>query len=444
ALCKVCGKIDVEFKDEANDPYKVSLHLVTESCLGGWLIDQMTKEGRSQKSLNAVIEPEKLKSTGVWDCVLRVIIYYAFKSNIAVSKVSVQLNFLVALRYAVIMEYLVNISKRRAFWSFNEDILKINILKTNTRIHHERYGVSVPAFTKDHKGIKINTPYPEDQYAVLEIWNEYNILEDIKRGPYSKKSPIRLRMTKVIKGEFKKIKDVKVIDVPPLCDASLEVFNNEVSRLRKMDDDLFTYEVKVANIPCDSKMDNDSEQEADDDMGYDPSDVTMDHYTMKALWIYRIRGDDEVELTDEESSDDEDDIVEVFKIDSNIFDCDTPLCSAFKEFNYLLKVDLDLLIKDIIGFKTYEDYKDDWIYEWNKNVPWVDEKPWTDAGVWTKPTPVKHTCKPFNYKTRCLEWPTCSWKDDGYCNGGNLPGAYIIGNQLFIIRLEWLRSFREL
>ncbi|GJT71535.1 hypothetical protein Tco_1030821 [Tanacetum coccineum] len=26
-----------------------------------------------------------------------------------------------------------------------------------------------------------------DQYAVLEIWNEYNILEDIKRGPYSKK-----------------------------------------------------------------------------------------------------------------------------------------------------------------------------------------------------------------------------------------------------------------
>ncbi|GJU81090.1 hypothetical protein Tco_1283455 [Tanacetum coccineum] len=31
----------------------------------------------------------------------------------------------------------------------------------------------------------------EDQYAVLEIWNEYNILEDSKRGPNSKKSPIR-------------------------------------------------------------------------------------------------------------------------------------------------------------------------------------------------------------------------------------------------------------
>ncbi|GJZ11727.1 DNA-directed DNA polymerase [Tanacetum coccineum] len=40
--------------------------------------------------------------------------------------------------------------------------------------------------------IKLNTPYLEKtQYTVFKIWNEYNILEDIKRGPYSKKSPIR-------------------------------------------------------------------------------------------------------------------------------------------------------------------------------------------------------------------------------------------------------------
>ncbi|GJZ28989.1 putative ribonuclease H-like domain-containing protein, partial [Tanacetum coccineum] len=34
--------------------------------------------------------------------------------------------------YPIIMEYLVNISKRRAFWSLNKDILKIIILTTNT------------------------------------------------------------------------------------------------------------------------------------------------------------------------------------------------------------------------------------------------------------------------------------------------------------------------
>ncbi|GJT37732.1 hypothetical protein Tco_0937597 [Tanacetum coccineum] len=164
-----------------------------------------------------------------------------------------------------------------------------------------------------------------------------------------------------------------------------------------MDDDLFTYEVDVSNIPCDSKMDNDSEQEADDDMGYDLSDI---------------RGDDEVELTDEESSDDEDDIAEIFRIDTNIFDYETPLCLAFKEFNYLLEVDPDLLTKDIIGFKTYEDYKDDWIYEWHKDIG-------------------------------CLEWPTHSWKDDGYCNGGNLPGAYIIGNQLHYQDYEWYEALEN-
>ncbi|GJT10537.1 hypothetical protein Tco_0857579 [Tanacetum coccineum] len=159
-------------------------------------------------------------------------------------------------------------------------------------------------------------------------------------------------MTKVIKGEFEKIKDVKVKDVPFTYDTPLEVFNNEVNRLSGMDDDLFTYEVEVANIPGDSKMDDDSEQEADDDMEYDLSDVssiewlgsknfnykTMDHYILKALWIYRIRGDDEVKLTDEESSDDEDDIAEVFRIDTNIFDYEIPLCLAFKEFNYLLEI----------------------------------------------------------------------------------------------------------
>ncbi|GKC73721.1 hypothetical protein Tco_1119604, partial [Tanacetum coccineum] len=38
-----------------------------------------------------------------------------------------------------------------------------------------------------------------------------------------------------------------------------------------------------------------------------------------------------------ESSDDEDEIAEVFRIDTNIFDYKTSICSAFNEFNYLLK-----------------------------------------------------------------------------------------------------------
>ncbi|GJZ40886.1 hypothetical protein Tco_0587772 [Tanacetum coccineum] len=149
-------------------------------------------------------------------------------------------------------------------------------------------------------------------------------------------------MTKVIKGEFEKLEDLNDEDVSLTCGTSLEVFNKEFNRMSGMDNDLFTYEFEVANIPCDSNKDDDSEQrvshEADDDMGYDPSDVAFTEW---------LGGDDEVELTDEEFSDNEDEVAEVFRIDTNIFDFETPMCKAFKEFNYLLQIDPDLLTKDI-------------------------------------------------------------------------------------------------
>ncbi|GJY21780.1 histidine--tRNA ligase, cytoplasmic [Tanacetum coccineum] len=100
---------------------------------------------------------------------------------------------------------------------------------------------------------------------------------------------------------------------------------------------------------------------------------TMDIFTKGDLWDYWKMGGDEIKVSNDESSD---------------------LKNA----------------GDIVRFKTYEDYKDAWIYEWNKNVPWVCDKPWLDNGIWKEPKPVKHTCMPFNYKTGCLEWPTCNHK----------------------------------
>ncbi|GJY66943.1 hypothetical protein Tco_0469181, partial [Tanacetum coccineum] len=128
-------------------------------------------------------------------------------------------------------------------------------------------------------------------------------------------------------------------------------------------------------------------------------------------------GSDEIEPTNEETFDleetnhcDEEEISEIFRIETNLFDYETPLCEKFKEFDYLLKINHDLLTKDINGFKTYEEYKDDWIYEWNENIPW---------------------------------WPTYSWKEDGYCNRGNLPGAYIVGNTLRYQDLEWYDALKD-
>ncbi|GJS51373.1 hypothetical protein Tco_0624735 [Tanacetum coccineum] len=112
-------------------------------------------------------------------------------------------------------------------------------------------------------------------------------------------------MTKVIKGEFETLEDLKVKDVSLTFDTSFEVFNNKFNR---------------------------------------------------------IRGDDEVELMDEEFSDIEDEVA-----------------------------------KDIEGFKTYEEYKDDLIYEWNRDVPWVDEKPWSDTRVWTESTPIRWESHEITY-----------------------------------------------
>ncbi|GJT03878.1 RNA-directed DNA polymerase, eukaryota [Tanacetum coccineum] len=156
---------------------------------------------------------------------------------------------------------------------------------------------------------------------------------------------------------------------------------------------------------------------------------TIDIFTKGALWDYWKLESDEIKPTNEKTFDleetdheDEQEIGEIFRIETNLFNYETPLCEKFKEFNYLLKIDPDLLTNDIKGFKTYDEYKDDWIYEWNENVPWVHEKPWTDTGLWTKHAPVR---------------------EDGYCNGGNFPGAYIVGNTLLYQDLEWYEALKD-
>ena len=126
-----------------------------------------------------------------------------------------------------------------------------------------------------------------------------------------------------------------------------------------------------------------------------------------------------------------------------MFDYETPLCIAFKEFNYLLQIDPNVLTDDVFEIKNYEEYKNDWIYEWNDKIPWVSEKPWKMYGVWKEPVPVRHHCDLFYYKTGCSEWPTCNWRDDGFCNGGNLPGQYVIDNQIHYQDEEWYEALED-
>ncbi|GJX92332.1 putative reverse transcriptase domain-containing protein [Tanacetum coccineum] len=176
----------------------------------------------------------------------------------------------------LIMEYLVKVSKKARILELKQRYLKITVLTTNMM-------------------------YPSRK--------------------------IRLAMTRVIKGEFEKLKNLKINDVSLTCDTPLEIFHDEFNRLSNMDDDFFTYKVEIAgiaNIPCDLSKDDDSEQlisqESDDDIG-----------------------DDEVELTDEESSDsdDEGEVVEVHEkpwTDAGVWTEPTPVVHCCKPFNQKIDV----------------------------------------------------------------------------------------------------------
>ncbi|GJS62374.1 hypothetical protein Tco_0657158 [Tanacetum coccineum] len=137
----------------------------------------------------------------------------------------------------------------------------------------------------------------------------------------------------------------------------------------------------------------------------------MDIFTKGMLWDYWKIGGDEIEVSDDESSDleeywsDKEETAKFFKIETDVFDYETPICLAFNEFHYLLKVDPDLLTKDIMGFKTYEITK--------------------TIGS-TNGTRMYH-----------------GWSEDGYCNGGNLPGAYHIRNSLNYQDLEWYEALED-
>ncbi|GJS15012.1 hypothetical protein Tco_0409484 [Tanacetum coccineum] len=130
-----------------------------------------------------------------------------------------------------------------------------------------------------------------------------------------------------------------------------------------------------------------------------------------------------------EEDNDPDDITDIFKIEGNLFDFETPLCEAFNDFNYLLKIDKDLFTFDIQGIGTYEEY------ELNNPVTRDLEEPWLDNGV-----PYQlcdHICEPYRFKNGITKWPTYSSDIDGIYNGGKLLGMVRVGSMTYFQDHKW-------
>nr|GEU78546.1 hypothetical protein [Tanacetum cinerariifolium] len=161
--------------------------------------------------------------------------------------------------------------------------------------------------------------------------------------------------------------------------------------------------------------------------------LDMDWCT-KGLWVYCMRGGDEVILSKENVSDlknennhDEQEIIEIFRIETNLFNYETRLCPEFKWFNYLLKVDKELFTRDIERTNTYEEYES----ELNNKV----SEPWSKDGV---PYEIcDNIFEPLHFKNRKTKWPTFNSNEDRFCNGGELPGMVQVGYMTYFQDYEW-------
>ncbi|GKC01053.1 hypothetical protein Tco_0987189 [Tanacetum coccineum] len=108
-----------------------------------------------------------------------------------------------------------------------------------------------------------------------------------------------------------------------------------------------------------------------------------------------------------------------------------PLCEAFHEFNYLLKIDTDLFTYDIQNFKTYDKYK----RKLNNDKAKGTEEPWSENRV-----PYQrcdHICEPYRFKNGETKWPMCTSDIDGFCNGGELLGMVRVGSMAYFQDHRW-------
>ncbi|GJT15258.1 hypothetical protein Tco_0873964 [Tanacetum coccineum] len=279
----------------------------------------------------------------------------------------------------------------------------------------------------------------EEHYS--DIIYAISIKEDTAYRPFSRlkkyetlNSVLVVKM-KVIKEESEIMGLLMIDDGFFTCDTPLEMIFNESIRLSEMDDDLFTYEVKIPELSYSSSvgkqiddLDNGNLDVYERKLYLKYDDHTMVSNEVRESVIVRYGFIGQEGITDDELSNlgsgnliEETEIAEILRIKTDIFQFKTPLCEAFKEFNYLLKIDVD-----------------------NKDIPWVANMPWLDYGPWMEPSDdIEHVCKPFRFKNRHAKWPTCNWKKEKYCNGGDLPGVIQNGDMIYFEGYEWYKNLEE-
>ncbi|GKB02643.1 hypothetical protein Tco_0830732 [Tanacetum coccineum] len=96
-------------------------------------------------------------------------------------------------------------------------------------------------------------------------------------------------------------------------------------------------------------------------------------------------------------------------------------------------VDMELFTYDIERTMDYEDYEN--------RLNDEPEEPWSENGV---PYEIgDHICEPFRFKNRKTKWPTYNSNEDGFCNGGELPGMVRVGYMTYFQDHEWYNNLMD-
>ncbi|GJY50350.1 hypothetical protein Tco_0441197 [Tanacetum coccineum] len=147
-------------KQDVDEIETINIELEHKHCDS--LIDQLNSKSMENADLKCQIQEKVFVTTTLQNELRRL-----KDKNVLDNATTITNATIIAL---VITEYLVNISKRRAFWSLNEDILKITVLTTNTP-YPSRKIRCICACTNQRPRRKHNqyAVSREDQYTVLEI-----------------------------------------------------------------------------------------------------------------------------------------------------------------------------------------------------------------------------------------------------------------------------------
>ncbi|GJW56858.1 hypothetical protein Tco_0103589 [Tanacetum coccineum] len=162
----------------------------------------------------------------------------------------------------------------------------------------------------------------------------------------------------------------------PLCKAF-----NEFNYLLKIDMDLFTFDIQDLKTydEYEHELNNDMAWGLDEQWNYEANnagniqdDQGLEKNPTHEPSACNVRRFEMIKYSFE--ADEEYVVVKELELKGNLFDFETPLCKAFNEFNYLLKIDTDLFTFDIQDLKTYDEYE----YELNNDMAWGLDEQWSD------------------------------------------------------------------